>query len=67
MGIDVGLVTLGEAMVIVNNEGEGQCQECGETNILDSTLNICFECWCILDLKEQENQQQRSVAKDQEE
>lgn len=41
-------------MVIVNSEGEGQCQECGETNILDSTLNICFDCWCLLDIQEAE-------------
>lgn len=53
-------------MVIVNSEGEGQCQECGETNILDSTLNICFDCWCILDLKEQENQQQTMSEKEEE-
>jgi hypothetical protein len=35
-------------------EGEGKCNECGEVDILDSTVNICFECWCVLDLKEQE-------------
>lgn len=32
----------------------GTCQECKEDNILDSTLQICFDCWCLLDLKNQE-------------
>jgi hypothetical protein len=45
-------------MVMGNIDQESECQECGEMNILDSTLNICFDCWCILDLKEQESQQQ---------
>ena len=31
-----------------------ECQECGESNILDSTLKICFDCWCVLDSKEHE-------------
>ena len=44
-------------MVMGNIDQESVCQECGETNILDSTLNICFECWCLLDLKEHEQQQ----------
>lgn len=55
-----------KAMIEINSEGEGQCQECGETNILDSTLKICFDCWCILDLKEQENQQQLMAAIEEE-
>tara|TARA_B100000459_G_scaffold139347_1_gene97553 strand:- start:648 stop:803 length:156 start_codon:yes stop_codon:yes gene_type:complete len=45
-------------MVMGNIDQEGVCHECGETNILDSSLNICFDCWCVLDLKEQEKQQQ---------
>jgi hypothetical protein len=35
-------------------EGEGKCKECKQVDILDSTLEICFDCWCVLDLKEQE-------------
>jgi len=38
-------------------ENLGLCQECGEENILDSTLKICFDCWCVLDLKAQESEQ----------
>lgn len=53
-------------MIMGNIDQESECQECGEMNILDSTLNICFECWCILDLKEQENQQQQNAAKEEE-
>lgn len=37
-----------------NIEQEAECQECGEINILDSTMKICFDCWCLLDLREQE-------------
>ena len=53
-------------MVIVNSEGEGQCQECGETNILDSSLNISFDCWCLLDLKEHEQQQEDAAIQQEE-
>ena len=53
-------------MIMGNIDQESECQECGELNILDSTLNICFDCWCILDLKEQENQQQQDDAKEEE-
>ena len=41
----------------VETENLGQCEECGEENILDSTLKICFDCWCVLDLKAQESEQ----------
>jgi hypothetical protein len=54
-------------VVIVNSEGEGQCQECGETNILDSSLNICFDCWCLLDLKEHEQQHENAANQEEEE
>lgn len=37
-----------------NIDQEAKCQECGVIDILDSTLRICFECWCLLDLREQE-------------
>lgn len=40
----------------VEKDNLGTCQECGEENILDSTLEICFDCWCVLDLKEHEQQ-----------
>ena len=35
----------------------GICKECGQDNILDGTIGICFDCWCILDLKVQESEQ----------
>jgi hypothetical protein len=38
----------------VEIENVGTCDECGEENILDSSLKICFDCWCVLDLKNQE-------------
>lgn len=38
----------------VESENIGTCQECNEENILDSTLRICFDCWCILDAKQHE-------------
>lgn len=38
----------------VEIENIGICDECGDSNILDSTLKICFDCWCLLDMKEQE-------------
>ena len=53
-------------MVMGNIDQESECHECGETNILDSTLNICFDCWCVLDLKEQENQQQSLTETEEE-
>ncbi len=42
----------------VEIENVGTCEECGEDNILDSSLKICFDCWCILDLKNQEQQRE---------
>jgi hypothetical protein len=44
-------------MIMGNIDQESECQECGELNILDSTLRICFDCWCVMDLKEHEQQQ----------
>lgn len=41
----------------VEIENVGTCQECGEDNILDSTLRICFDCWCVMDQKEHEANQ----------
>lgn len=40
----------------VEAENYGSCDECGEDNILDSTLKICFDCWCVLDLKASEQE-----------
>lgn len=40
-----------------NVDGEAICEECGETDILDSNLKICFECWSLMDLKEHEKMQ----------
>jgi hypothetical protein len=42
----------------VEIENIGRCDECGEENILDSSLKICFDCWCILDLKNQEQEEE---------
>lgn len=42
----------------VERDNLGECQECGESNILDSTLRVCFDCWCILDLKNHENNEE---------
>lgn len=39
-------------------ENLGTCKECGERNILDSTMEICFDCWCILDIKNQESEEE---------
>jgi hypothetical protein len=46
-------------------EPEAKCKECGEIDILDSTLKICFECWCVLDIKEHEIAQ-ASIANEEE-
>ena len=53
-------------MVDGNIDQESECQECGETNILDSTLNICFDCWCLLDLKEHEQHQEDAAMREDE-
>ena len=42
----------------VEEENYGSCHECGEDNILDSTLKICFDCWCVLDLKASEQEKE---------
>ena len=52
-------------MIMGNIDQESECQECGETNILDSTLNICFDCWCLLDLKEHESQQENAASEEE--
>lgn len=39
----------------VESDNLGECQECGEESILDSTVKICFDCFCLLDIKEHEN------------
>ena len=39
-------------------ENVGKCDECGEENILDASLKICFDCWCVLDLKNQEQEEE---------
>jgi hypothetical protein len=52
-------------MVLGNMDPERECHECGETDILDSTLNICFECWCLLDLKEHETQQENAASEEE--
>lgn len=39
----------------VERDNLGSCQECGEESILDSTVKVCFDCWCVLDLKNHEN------------
>lgn len=36
----------------------GKCEECGEENILDGDARICFDCWCVLDLKAQESEKE---------
>ena len=53
-------------MIMGNIDQESECQECGETNILDSMLNICFDCWCLLDLKEHEQQQENAANTEEE-
>lgn len=44
----------------------GKCQECEELNVLDSTLNICFDCWCLLDVKEHEKLQINTSSNEEE-
>jgi hypothetical protein len=38
------------------NEIIAICKECGVEDTLDPGMRICFECWCLLDLKEHEQQ-----------
>ena len=42
----------------VEIENMGTCEQCGEDNILDSSMKICFDCWCVLDIQEQEKQEE---------
>ncbi len=39
-------------------ENIGACEQCGENNILDSSLKICFDCWCILDIQNHEKEKE---------
>lgn len=32
----------------------GVCKECGDEDTLDPSMKICFECWCLMDIKEHE-------------
>ena len=43
----------------VELENIGQCRECGRHNILDSTIGICFDCWCVMDISEQEANEEK--------
>lgn len=54
-------------MVMGNVDQESECQECGEMNILDSTLNICFDCWCLLDIQECERRANELLLEAEEE
>ena len=32
----------------------GVCTECKQEEVLDSNLDICWDCWCLIDLKQHE-------------
>jgi len=34
-----------------NIDTERKCNECGIVTILDSNLNICFDCWSTLEVR----------------
>jgi len=34
-----------------NIDEERKCHECGIVTILDSTKNICFDCWSTLEVR----------------
>lgn len=34
----------------------GVCTECKQEDILDTNRDICWECWCILDISNQESE-----------
>jgi hypothetical protein len=31
------------------------CERCGLFELVDPVPKICFECWCIIDLEQHEN------------
>ena len=33
----------------------GVCTECKQEEILDSNRDICWDCWCLLDIVAHEN------------
>lgn len=35
----------------------GVCTECKQEEVLDSNRDICWDCWCTLDLIAQESEQ----------
>ena len=35
----------------------GVCTECKQEEILDSNRDICWDCWCLIDLENQEKEQ----------
>lgn len=34
----------------------GVCTECKQEEVLDSNRDICWDCWCLLDVVAHENQ-----------
>jgi hypothetical protein len=34
----------------------GVCQECKQEDILDTNRDICWECWCVLDITRSESE-----------
>jgi len=39
-----------------NIDEERQCNECAKVTILDSNLNICFDCWSTLEVRIKEEE-----------
>lgn len=35
----------------------GVCTECKQEDILDTNRDICWECWCVLDITRTESEQ----------
>ena len=35
----------------------GVCTKCKQEEILDSNRDICWDCWCLIDLENQEKEQ----------
>lgn len=31
------------------------CERCDKVDLVDPGIKICFECWCIIDLEQHEN------------
>jgi len=40
-----------------NIDEERKCHECGIVTILDSTMNICFDCWSTLEVRIKEEEE----------